>query len=144
VGHDEREEVNLLPANRFGVAGRGKNLGWPDCEGTWELRDDEGDADNRCEQHTLPTFDYGHTWPKCAVVGGHVHRGPDARNWRGLYVAADVCGWFFVLGQSGNLRWSTDLGMSVASLGQDSAGRLFAADVTSGTIHRVLLRGGRP
>lgn len=93
----------------------------------------------------LPIYDYSHvdgTW--CAVVGGHVHRGPGAKAWRGLYIAADFCGGVFVLDALGRFRLARETGLIISSLGKDAAGRIYATDRPSGTIHRVLLVGGRP
>ena len=144
VGQDEREEVNKARSNRAGRnAARGANFGWADCEGFIEHNED-GDADDKCDQHVLPLYDYAHNEIQCSVTGGYVYRGPVARPWRGLYVAADYCNRLFVLDQRGTVRWSADSGINIAAFGEDAAGRLFAAGHVTGEVYRVLLRGPRP
>ena len=146
VGGSLREEIDRAATNRWGQgAGRGKNFGWDDCEGSLEFEATEGDGDAVCSSHVLPVYDYGHDHDngRCAVTGGHVHRGPGAKAWRGLYVAGDFCGRLFVLNQSGRVKWSSNSGKSITSFGTDAAGRLYMADV-DGNIYRVKLTGPRP
>jgi hypothetical protein len=78
------------------------------------------------------------------VTGGYVHRGPTARHWHGLYVAADFCGRLFVLGPKGAVRLSRDPGLRIVTFGEDHAGRIFAADLGSGGIYLVRFSGPRP
>ena len=105
-GEARREEVDLARAGADGRrAGKGANFGWDDCEGTLEFEADEGDADDRVRSaQVLPVFDYAHAPDACSVIGGRVHRGPGASDWRGLYVAGDHCGRLFALGPAGRLR----------------------------------------
>ena len=147
VGEKAREEVNKATSNRFGRgAGMGKNYGWSDCEGSLEFKLGEGDADDKCETHVLPIYDYAIDRDKsrCSVIGGHVYRGPADRKWQGLYVAGDFCGRVFVLNQSGKVKWSRDGSTMLASFGEDAAGRLFATGIFNGDIYRVRLTGPRP
>lgn len=147
VGQGLREEVDKAEARRSGRnAGRAMNFGWADCEGTLEHNLDESDADDQCSSHVLPAFDYAleRDNGKCAVIGGHVHRGPAQPRWRGLYVAGDFCGQLFVLDQRGKLRWTANSGRSLSSFGEDAAGRIFATDFSEGTIFLVRFVGPRP
>ena len=147
VGLGRREEIDKGASNRRGLnAGRGRNYGWSDCEGSLEFKLDEGDADGICSTHTLPLFDYTieRDNGRCSVIGGHVHRGVGSRAWRGLYIAGDYCGEIFVFDQSGNLRWARNSFKNISSFGQDSAGRMYASDILEGTIYRVQMRGPRP
>ena len=146
VGQGRREEVNRARADASGRnAGRGRNYGWSDCEGSLELNDDEGDADAVCEQHALPLHEYAHADAAgyCAVTGGHVYRGPTKRGWHGLYVAGDFCGAVFVLGRKGARRFARRTPKTITSFGEDSAGRLFAT-TRDGAVHAVRLKGRRP
>jgi glucose/arabinose dehydrogenase len=141
VGQGDREEVDRARADGAGRnAGRGANYGWSRCEG----RRQYPDTGARCRFGTLPVYDYAHGPGRCSVTGGHVYRGPDAAAWRGLYVAGDYCGRLFVLDASGAVRLSRNTGSQISSFGEDTAGRLFAADVASGTIYEVRPRGPRP
>jgi glucose/arabinose dehydrogenase len=144
VGEHAREEVNRAAANRSGMgAGKGMDFGWDDCEGSLEFEADEGDADDACEHDDLPVYEYQHGPTACAVIGGHVHRGPTDRRWRGLYVAADLCGRLFVLDQRGRVRISSEIGMPIQSFGEDARGNIFAVD-RNGDLYRVRFRGPRP
>ena len=78
------------------------------------------------------------------MTGGYVHRGPSAAAWRGLYVAGDYCGRLFVLGPGRQRPALEELGRSLSSFGEDAAGRIFAADLTDGTIDLVRFSGPRP
>jgi glucose/arabinose dehydrogenase len=141
VGQDAREEVDHSAADRGGRdAGRNVNYGWNRCEGKRRYPD-TGQA---CRFGTRPVHDYPHGSGRCSVTGGHVHRGPSAPAWRGLYVAGDYCGRIFVLGQDGSVRLSRNTGVALSSFGEDAAGRIFATDLTNGTIHLVRFSGPRP
>ena len=117
-----------------------RTIGWSRCEGSRRYPG----TDSRCRFGTLPVHDYAHGTGRCSVTGGYVYRGPDAAAWRGLYVAGDYCGRLFVLDASGAVRLSRNTSSQIASFGEDSAGRLFATDVASGTIYEVRLSGPRP
>ena len=93
---------------------------------------------------TLPVHDYAHGAGRCSVTGGHVHRGPSAAAWRGLYIGGDFCGRLFVLDGSGKVRLSKTTNKRISSFGEDADGRIFTTDLTTGTIYRVKLSGPRP
>ncbi|MFV2062034.1 MAG: sorbosone dehydrogenase family protein [Chloroflexota bacterium] len=140
VGQSAREEVDRSKSNRNGRrAGRGANYGWSRCEGSRRFPD----TSRPCDFGTRPVFDYALGNGRCAVTGGYVHRGPDAKAWRGLYIAGDFCGRLFVLNSKGKLKLSKNTGRNITSFGEDSAGRIFATDL-DGSIYRVKLRGHRP
>jgi glucose/arabinose dehydrogenase len=141
VGQGQREEVNRARSNANGrAAGKGKNFGWNRCEGTRRYPD----TSLRCTFGTRPIHDYAHGAGRCSVTGGHVHRGPSAPTWRGLYVGGDYCGRLFVLDRSGTLKYVRNTNRRLASFGEDSAGRLFATDLLGGAIYSVRLNGPRP
>jgi glucose/arabinose dehydrogenase len=141
VGQGAREEVNRSRADAASRnAGKGANYGWSRCEGSRQYPG----TSSRCQFGTLPVHDYAHGAGRCSVTGGHVYRGPDAAAWRGLYVAGDYCGRLFVLDSGGKVRLSRNTSAQIASFGEDSAGRLFTADIASGTIYEVRLSGPRP
>ncbi|HZW00755.1 MAG TPA: PQQ-dependent sugar dehydrogenase [Candidatus Deferrimicrobium sp.] len=141
VGQGDREEVDRSRADGAGRnAGKGANYGWSRCEGSRRYPR----TGSACRFGTLPVHDYAHGAGRCSVTGGYVYRGPDAAAWRGLYVAGDYCGRLFVLDASGTVRLSRTTSSQIASFGEDAAGRLFAADVASGTIYEVRPSGPRP
>ena len=141
VGQGAREEVNRSRSNSAGkAAGKAKNYGWNRCEGKRRYP-----ATSRtCTFGQRPVYDYAHGNGRCSVTGGHVHRGPSAANWKGLYVAGDFCGRLFVLNGSGKVKLSKTTQKRVSSFGEDAAGRIFATDLSAGTIFRVKLSGPRP
>jgi len=141
VGQLAIEEVDRSRSNRRGHnAGRGKNYGWNRCEGTRRYPN----TSQRCRTGTLPIYDYRHGTGRCSVTGGFVHRGPTAKRWRGLYVAADFCGRLFVLGPQGGIRLSQSPGLRIATFGEDFSGRIFAADLGGGDIYLLRFLGPRP
>ena len=139
VGESELEEVNRSRVNRNGRnAGRGKNYGWDRCEGHLRYG-----TSLPCRFGTRPIHDYRHADDRRSVTGGYVHRGPSAKHWRGLYVAADFYGRLFVLGPRGGTRLSRNSGLNISTFGEDPAGRIFAAHWV-GTIYQVRFVGPRP
>jgi glucose/arabinose dehydrogenase len=141
VGQGDREEIDRSRSNSAGRnAGKGKNYGWSKCEGKRRYPQ----TDQKCTFGTRPVHDYAHGEGKCAVTGGHVHRGPTRKAWHGLYVAADFCGRLFVLNSKGKVKLSKINPKRISSFGEDADGRIFATDVLSGTIYRVKFKGPRP
>jgi glucose/arabinose dehydrogenase len=141
VGQGRREEINRSRADGSKRnAGKGANYGWRRCEGTRQYPNTAAS----CTFGTRPVHDYAHGTGRCSVTGGHVHRGPSAAAWRGLYVAGDFCGRLFVLDSSGNVKFSRNTPRRLASFGEDAAGRIFATDLFAGTIYQVRFVGPRP
>jgi len=140
VGQGDREEVDRSRAGSGGLgAGKAHNYGWNRCEGSRRYPD----TGQVCRFGTRPVHDYAHGAGRCSVTGGHVHRGPASRAWRGLYVAGDYCGRLFVLDAAGRVRFSMDSGRRISSFGEDAAGRIYATTL-DGRVHEVRLRGPRP
>lgn len=141
VGEGKREEIDRSRSNANGRgAGKGKNYGWSRCEGKRRFPNTSA----RCRFGTRPVHDYAHGAGRCSVTGGYVHRGPSAPNWKGLYVGGDFCGRLFVLRANGKVKLSKVTPRRFSSFGEDAAGRLFASDLSSGTIYRVNMSGPRP
>ena len=82
VGGGSREEVDFSPASTG--LGRGVNYGWPNCEGF-------SGYPGSCHGTTAPVFDYGHSSPCNAVIGGYVYRGNQIPDLEGRYVYTDLC-----------------------------------------------------
>jgi hypothetical protein len=140
VGQQRREEIDRAPADATGRnAGRGLDFGWDLCEG---LRAYPKTADP-CGHGTLPLDDYPHGPGACSVTGGYVHRGPGARDWRGLYVGGDYCGRLFVAHRDDGIVLQRTTSRSISSFGEDEAGRIFLTDLNGG-IYRVVFRGPPP
>ena len=79
VGGGSREEIDFAPVSAGG--GRGANFGWPSCEGFL----------GTCPGATSPVFDYPHTAPCNALIGGYVYRGSRAPELSGRYLYTDLC-----------------------------------------------------
>lgn len=142
VGQGKREEVDVSRSNARGLrAGRGADYGWDSCQGSLEYADDEGDEDVICEQGTLPVYEYPHDDSHCAVIGGSVYRGPETKQWRGLYVGADWCGSLFVIDQQGREILAKSAPRGIVGIGDDKRGRLFAVHRQDGTISRIVFSG---
>ena len=141
VGQGAREEVDRARSNRAGTgAGKGRNYGWNRCEGKRRYPNTRA----ACTFGTRPVHDYAHGAGRCSVTGGHVHRGPTAPAWRGLYVAGDYCGRLFVLNPKGQVRLSKNTDRRISSFGEDAAGRIFMTDVANGSVYLVRFTGPRP
>ena len=140
VGQSAREEIDRSRSDANGRnAGKGRNYGWNRCEGKRRYPN----TSRRCSFGTRPVHDYAHGNGRCSVTGGHVHRGPGAAAWRGLYVAGDFCGRLFVLNAKGKLKLARNSGRNITSFGDDADGRIFATDL-AGRIYRVRFLGPRP
>lgn len=87
VGQSTAEEINVLPADGNGLnAGRGVNLGWRRMEGN-----DPFPGATEPANHTAPLFTYDHSGDRCAIIGGHVYRGPAIPALEGYYLYGDFC-----------------------------------------------------
>ena len=133
VGQDRWEEVDHLPV----AAASGANFGWSRMEGNHCLHG------NACDRGglTLPVAEYGHSDGDCAVTGGYVYRGSSIPALVGWYLFSDYCsGRIRALG-TGTDRTVTVLletGGNIATFGEDEAGELYVADVSRGTLSRVV------
>jgi len=78
------EEVDVLE-NGAG----GGNYGWRVYEGTQCTNNDPGLCDPT--HYLMPLFQYEHTGPRCAIVGGYVYRGTHGDLPFGGYVYGDYC-----------------------------------------------------
>jgi hypothetical protein len=79
VGAGSREEVDFAPTSAG--LGKGTNYGWPNCEG----------FSGSCGGFTAPDFDYPHSAPCNAIIGGYVYRGTQIPELAGRYLYTDLC-----------------------------------------------------
>jgi hypothetical protein len=139
VGGSQREEIDWIG----GAAARGANFGWACREGKAPgPRPDECPVPGAVE----PLFDYPTNSPD-AVTGGFVVRDPSLNGLVGRYLYAD---YYTGLIRSLALNFANpddqSTGLTVttlASFGEDAAGRLYAASNGGGQIVR-LVAGGSP
>ena len=141
VGQGAWEEIDRAAA---GVGGL--DFGWNIREGTHCYRSDDGECDG--SGLTDPVAEYGHD-EGCSVTGGAVYRGAAQPDLVGWYVLSDYCsGRFWVVdaaaaadGASEPL-FALDSGRNISSIAEDAAGELFATDLSSGEVLRVVVAPG--
>jgi glucose/arabinose dehydrogenase len=140
VGQDLYEEVDRARAADGG--GRGLNFGWNRMEASHCYP--RGDSCSRAGL-TLPIAEYGHD-EGCAVVGGFVDRAPDAGSLAGVYLFSDNCSgriWGISSGADGPQR-PVQLnagGRSISAFGEGPDGTIYATDLASGDLLRVVAAG---
>jgi glucose/arabinose dehydrogenase len=137
VGQGSWEEIDVARRSVGGL-----DFGWNEMEGSHCFVA----ADCSTDGLTLPVAEYGHDMG-CTVIGGAVYRGDAQPPLGGWYVFGDFC--------SGNV-WVLDpttdgptepilvleSGRSISSIGEDTAGELYATDLSSGELLRVAATGG--
>jgi glucose/arabinose dehydrogenase/lysophospholipase L1-like esterase len=135
VGQGTREEIDHL-----GPDDGGANLGWSCREGTTVF------LASRCAPgatYTDPVFEYQSSVSGCAVIGGHVYRGPDyASLVGGTYVATDYCSntaWAIRRDADGTYSTGTigEFPIQVTSFGADTRGELYVVNDLPGRLFRV-------
>jgi len=135
VGQGAWEEIDVA---RAGVGGL--DLGWNRMEGSHCFPPGEDCARDGL---TLPVAEYDHG-SGCSVTGGVVYRGTDQPGLAGRYVFGDYCS---------GLIWTIDprrdepqqpvialdSGRNLSSFGEDEDGELYATDIGSGELLRVVV-----
>jgi hypothetical protein len=125
VGHDQQEEINVVPIDDGG----GYNFGWSDMEGTRCFHKQDCVPDDYTSPVLTYTRDLGFS-----VTGGRVYRGSEIPELAGTYFYSDyVEGWIksfrYVDGQVTDERdWTDQLGGApgqVVTFGFDGHGELY-------------------
>jgi glucose/arabinose dehydrogenase len=136
VGQSAWEEVSVHPAG----TGGGLNFGWSCYEGNVRYNIDSGQT---CTgPFTAPILVYDRD-DGGSITGGYVYRGTAYPSLAGRYFFADfVSGRIWSTVRSGN-NWlpkqlEIDTNYSIASFGEDQAGELYAADIFSGSIYKLV------
>jgi glucose/arabinose dehydrogenase len=139
VGQDAWEEVDLARGGAGGL-----NFGWSTMEGNHCYRPSAG-----CNKSglTLPVTEYDHG-QGCSVIGGYVYRGALIPALAGQYVFGDYCSgtiWTLDSRQAANAtasplkpRRAGSAASGLAAFGEDQAGELYAANVSTGEIAKVV------
>jgi hypothetical protein len=134
VGQNEWEEINFLAA---AVSG-GANFGWNILEGPECFLPALNCVSPSA--YSAPVAFYDHELG-CSVTGGYVYRGPGNPGMQGRYFYGDFCsGRVWGLRRVGSEQVAeliTRTDFSISTFGEDEAGRLYVADYTTGTIHRI-------
>lgn len=134
VGQNTWEEINLQSASSQG----GENYGWRIMEGRHCFNPATG-----CVRTGLkrPILEYSHA-EGCSVTGGYRYRGSLIPTLSGTYIYGDFCsgvihGARFVPGSGWTSAILHSSGMRITSFGEDQAGELYVADLTTGSVHRI-------
>ncbi|HLP04483.1 MAG TPA: T9SS type A sorting domain-containing protein, partial [Paludibacter sp.] len=123
----------------FQPAGTGGiNYGWRCFEGNAAYNID---GCNASADYTFPVYVYGHN-PECSVTGGYVYRGSKQVSFYGYYFFADYCSDKISMLHKGGDGWiaedfGTYSGNNFSTFGEDAAGQLYVAGLTSGKIYRI-------
>jgi hypothetical protein len=135
VGQIAYEEIDFQPATSPG----GENYGWRCYEGNTAYNTL---GCNPPSNYTFPVYDYPHN-PECSVTGGYVNRYSESSPYYGYYFFADYCSdKIWTLHKvSGN--WVVETfgqfpGNNFSTFGEDVAGRIYVAGLTSGTVYRIV------
>jgi glucose/arabinose dehydrogenase len=134
VGQGDWEEVDVV---RAGTSGQ--NFGWNRMEGAHCFRPATG-----CEGDglVLPVAEYSHD-SGCTVIGGVVYRGSQQAALVGGYLFADYCSgiiWAIDPAVDGAREPTvvSDTDATISSFGEDEAGEVYATDLSSGELLRVV------
>jgi glucose/arabinose dehydrogenase len=143
VGQNAWEEVDLAPSGSGGL-----DFGWNVLEGTHCFAADPCDAAGL----TPPVVEYGRD-EGCVVTGGAVYRGAAQAALSGWYVFADYCSGRFwavdaeaarVAAERGVLLDPAvvlDSGRSISAIAPGPGGELFATDLDTGELLRIVVAG---
>ncbi len=134
VGQGSFEEVDFQPASSTG----GENYGWRCYEGNSAFN---LTGCGPIGDYTFPIHDYSHA-DGCSISGGFIYRGAQFPALDGHYFFADYCsGHLWSLSPDGIGGWDLNdfgtQGINFSAFGEDSAGELYAADISGGDIYRI-------
>lgn len=141
VGQGAWEEIDRAPAGSGGL-----DFGWNVMEGFHCYA--SGTDDCATPDLTLPVAEYGHD-QGCSVTGGTVYRGEGQPGLVGRYVFADYCsGRFWTLDAAAAATIpqepvvALDSDRRISAIAEDAAGELYATDLASGEVLRIVLAAG--
>ena len=137
VGQNAYEEIDRLEPS----TAAGANLGWNVMEASHCFNGPICPSDGL----VLPVAEYGRDLG-CSVTGGYVYRGRAIPDLAGWYLFSDYCsGLLFGIPSDAEgviaPRVLLETGHSVSTLGQDTDGELYIADLEDGTIYRIVAGG---
>lgn len=136
VGQNAWEEIDFQPVYSDG----GENYGWRCYEGNHTYNTSGcGPIGN----YVFPVTEYDHNSGRCSVSGGYVYRGSQYPAMFGHYLLTDYCsGHFWDVAPDGQGGWVTTQHNNLtafgrSAFGENSAGELFVANRSQGTVERV-------
>ncbi len=137
VGQGAREEVSFQPAGSPG----GENYGWNVLEGSRCYPPQTTSCDS--SSTVLPIIEYGHGNGDCSITGGFRYRGAQLPPLSGRYLYADFCTGRIWTSTEAGATWTSYEGLDTtarfSTFGEDEAGELYIADLTSsvGAVYRI-------
>jgi glucose/arabinose dehydrogenase len=137
VGQDGWEEIDFAAATQGG--GSGENYGWSALEGNHVFN-----VDQSAVGATMPIYEYSHDADDCSITAGVRYRGTAIPQLYGFYVFGDFCsGRIHALqinadGSVGQDITFTNTIPYVTSLGEDGNGEIYATDLASGAIWKLI------
>jgi glucose/arabinose dehydrogenase len=138
VGQNAYEEINRVDPE----TDAGANLGWAVMEASHCFADPACSSDGML----MPVAEYGRDLG-CSITGGHVYRGEALPDLRGWYLAGDYCtGIVFGVRSDtdGDVvipRVLLDSDAAISSFGEGPDGELYVADISSGSVYRIVPAG---
>jgi glucose/arabinose dehydrogenase len=132
VGQNNIEEINVAAATQSGL-----NYGWRCYEG------DAAYNTSDCVSQTamkFPLKTINHSTGACSVTGGYVYNGTIYPNFMGLYFFTDYCvPKIGLMTSNGTVTYSEEYtGNNFSTFGEDMNGELYVADITNGTISKIV------
>jgi len=128
VGQNLIEEIDIGEA--------GANYGWP-------CREAGSSYDGCTGDFTDPIFEYGHA-EGISITGGYVYRGCALTDLQGQYFFSDFAYqpnsplWSVTRAGDVGSVWEDNVGILIATFGEDEQGELLTADYDSGSLHRMV------
>jgi glucose/arabinose dehydrogenase len=144
VGQDAREEIDVLPAKKFGL-----NFGWRVREAS--LPTPQYAKEKTVTPATEPVVDYDRSQGRVSVTGGYVYRGKAIPGLQGWYLFADFAAQRFygfpaAAAKSATptlVEFSDDLNPGFkngnpSTFGEDADGELYFTGWNTGRVYRVV------
>jgi len=135
VGQSAWEEVDFQAASSTG----GENYGWRCYEGNHPYNTAGCQPQS---SYKAPVFEYPHSLG-CSVTGGYVYRGADYPTLQGIYLFGDYCSGRIWGLKKDNGNWYSqlllDTAHSIPTFGEDEAGNIYLANLSNGTIYKVVV-----
>ena len=135
VGQGSFEEINTSAITEAGL-----NYGWRCYEGNATFNTTGCPNINTL---TFPVAEYGHSGTsRCSITGGYRYRGAAYPGFSGSYFFADYCSNEIGILTPNGPNWVMDFstpfnGNNWSAFGEDVAGELYIAGISSGTIYKI-------
>ncbi len=144
VGQNTEEEVDFQPASSPG----GENYGWNTLEGNLCYNPSTNCVPPARYAPPVAVYDHGaNDSIGCAITGGNVYRGATFPLMVGLYIYGDYCTgkiWGLIVTNSWQNQLLLDTHLMISTFGEDEAGNLYVADLSSGVIYQVTATANAP